>query len=184
MATSTWNEVETRFLSVEEYLQTSYRPDCDLVDGAVEERNVGEYEHGRVQLRLGSLFMAQEAVWGCAAVTECRLQVAPDRFRVPDVMVLRPGQRATRIVREAPLICIEVLSPEDTWAKTRARLNDYLAMGVEHVWCFHPDAREVRRYTASGFHLVEEAVLTVPQTQIQLVVADIFAVLDQGLGLS
>ena len=31
--------------AVAEYLRTSYRPDCDFVDGSVEERNVGEFEH-------------------------------------------------------------------------------------------------------------------------------------------
>ena len=28
-------------VSVEEYLHTSYRPDCDYVDGEVQERNLG-----------------------------------------------------------------------------------------------------------------------------------------------
>ena len=28
-------------VSVEEYLRTAYRPDCDYVDGIVEDRNVG-----------------------------------------------------------------------------------------------------------------------------------------------
>jgi len=31
-------------VSLEEYLSTSYDPDCDYVDGAVLERNVGEIE--------------------------------------------------------------------------------------------------------------------------------------------
>jgi hypothetical protein len=29
------------FVSVEEYLHTSYQPDCDYVDGEVLERNLG-----------------------------------------------------------------------------------------------------------------------------------------------
>jgi hypothetical protein len=39
-------------ISVEEYLSTSYRPDCDYVDGLVEERNLGEYDHAAVQSAL------------------------------------------------------------------------------------------------------------------------------------
>jgi hypothetical protein len=31
-------------ISVSEYLHTSYRPDCDYVDGVVEERNLGELD--------------------------------------------------------------------------------------------------------------------------------------------
>lgn len=29
------------FVPLEEYLRTSYEPDCDYVDGRIEERNVG-----------------------------------------------------------------------------------------------------------------------------------------------
>jgi len=36
-------------ISVQEYLATSYRPDCDYVDGRVEERNLGEYNHAKLQ---------------------------------------------------------------------------------------------------------------------------------------
>ena len=32
-----------------EYLRTSYRPDCDWVDGEVRERNIGEAPHASVQ---------------------------------------------------------------------------------------------------------------------------------------
>ena len=33
-------------IPVEVYLHSSYRPDCDYVDGAVLERNAGEIPHG------------------------------------------------------------------------------------------------------------------------------------------
>ncbi len=62
----------------------------------------------------------------------------------------------------------------------RSRLNDYLALGVEHVWCFDPEAREARRYTADGFEMVREADLTIAGTPIQVNVAEVFSVLDQA----
>jgi len=43
-------------VSVEQYLATSYRPECDYVDGAVEERNLGEKEHAILQRVLTILF--------------------------------------------------------------------------------------------------------------------------------
>ncbi len=174
---------EERLVPVEEYLRTSYRPDCDYVDGRIEERSLGEFEHGRVQYSLLKLLGARDADWQITLVPECRMQVSTHRFRVPDVMVLRREQKVSRIVREAPLVCIEVLSPEDmwdTWAKMRSRLNDYLAIGVEHVWCFDPEAREARLYTADGFELVREAELTVAGTAIRLNVGEVFAVLDEA----
>ncbi len=41
--------VENQFVSVEEYLRTSYGPDCEYVDGRIEERNLGELEHSILQ---------------------------------------------------------------------------------------------------------------------------------------
>jgi hypothetical protein len=38
-------------ISIREYLSTSYRPDCDYVNGIIEERNLGEYDHARLQER-------------------------------------------------------------------------------------------------------------------------------------
>ena len=38
----------TTHLSLEEYLRTDYEPDCDYVDGELEERNAGELQHSAV----------------------------------------------------------------------------------------------------------------------------------------
>ena len=43
-------------MSVEEYLRTSFDPDCEYVDGEVLERNEGEKDHSKVQKRLIVLF--------------------------------------------------------------------------------------------------------------------------------
>ena len=43
-------------MSQDLYLRTIFHPDCDFVDGRIEERNVGEYEHSMVQKMLMRLF--------------------------------------------------------------------------------------------------------------------------------
>jgi hypothetical protein len=70
-----------------EYLRATFHPDCDFVEGRIEERNVDELEHGWVQKSLMRIFLAHEAGWGVEMVQECRLQVAERRFRVPDSLV-------------------------------------------------------------------------------------------------
>ncbi len=111
-------------------------------------------------------------------IPECRLQVAAERFRVPDVMVLRAEQKVHRIVREAPLVCIEVLSPEDTWKRLREVMSDYLAMGVAQVWAFDPEERSAYRFDAAGFHRVSAEALTVEGTAIRVGIAEVFSLLD------
>jgi Uma2 family endonuclease len=169
---------EERLVSVEEYLRTSYRPDCDYVEGRVEGRNVGEYEHATVQKMLLRIIGNHEAEWGVNVIPECRLQVSAERFRVPDVMVLRAEQKVHRIVREAPLVCIEVLSPDDTWKRLREVMGDYLAMGVAHVWAFDPEERRAYRFDADGFRPVTAEALIVEGTAIRVGIAEVFSLLD------
>jgi len=72
-----YDEPEPGFISVREYLSTSYRPDCDYVDGRVEERNVGEFDHGYLQTLLAVLFTNNREAWGVCAVTDVRMRVTP-----------------------------------------------------------------------------------------------------------
>jgi Uma2 family endonuclease len=77
------------------------------------------------------------------------VQVSSTRFRVPDVCVLRKGAPRDQIVVEPPLLCIEVLSPEDTMGRTRQRVRDFLSMGVLEVWIVDPAARSISVCTGS-----------------------------------
>ena len=47
-------------IPVEEYLATDYSPDCDYVDGQVLKRNVGEYDHSKLQMVLAAYLFARE----------------------------------------------------------------------------------------------------------------------------
>jgi Uma2 family endonuclease len=111
-------------------------------------------------------------------VVEVRLQVKPTRFRIPDVMVLHPGQKKTQIVRQAPLLCIEVLSPEDTFKRLKEKVDEYLAMGVQHIWVFAPPSREAYVCDAAGFHKILTPDISIPNTAIRLTLTEVFSVLD------
>ena len=136
-------------LSVEEYLKTTYRPDRDYVDGELIERTVGEYDHGWLQTLLGILFYAQEKLWQVRAVVELRVQIAPDRFRVPDLCVIRKGTEQ-QIVTRPPVLCIEILSRDDTARALEERIHDYLQFGVPTVWLIDPKTRLAFIYTPDG----------------------------------
>jgi len=165
-------------MTVDQYLSTMFHPDCDFVDGRIEERNVGEYDHSNVQKMILRVFLNHEADWDVEVLPECRMQITPSRFRVPDVMVLRQGQKVDRFVREAPLICIQVMSPEDTWKRLRSVLGDYLAMGVQNIWAFDPETQTAHRFDAFGLHLVTDPDLVVTGTNVQVNVAEVFSLLS------
>ena len=92
-----YDDPKSAIVSVRDYLSTNYRPDCEYVDGRIEERNVGEYDHGFLQALLAQLFLNNGSAWGVRAVTDVRIQVKPANFRVPDVSVLRLGSPKERI---------------------------------------------------------------------------------------
>lgn len=62
-------------IPVEQYLRTSYRPDCDYVDGEVLERNLGEQWHAAVQTNFGIIFGQNRREWELRPLTEQRIRV-------------------------------------------------------------------------------------------------------------
>jgi len=166
-------------IPVGEYLTTSYSPDCDYVDGEIQERNVGEEDHSDLQARLLDLLRTEANQRFIRAKPELRVQVKSTRFRVPDILVrLRPAPKE-QIIRTPPVLCIEVLSPEDTMKRVRERVRDYLDMGVPEVWIVDGPSRTVT--VCKGMNAVEqsEGTLAVPRTPITLTIAEIFGVLDE-----
>lgn len=165
-------------LTVDEYLRSSYRPDCDYVDGHLEERNLGQYDHSRLQTLLAIWFGAHEREWGIKTLVEQRVQVVPTRFRIPDICLLRREGPIEQIVRSAPLMCVEILSPEDTLHGMRERVADYHRMGVEHIWIIDPSSREALVCTPSGWNQQADMNLEVAGTPIHVPLAKIFSDLD------
>src|ERR1700722_5660579 len=104
-------------IPVAEYLKTSYRPDREYIDGEVRERNVGKWEHARVQFLLALWFGSHEAVWNVIGSTEQRVQVSATRVRVPDLVVVRPEPQPD-VLTAPPLLVVEILSPDDTYSDT------------------------------------------------------------------
>ncbi len=98
-------------ISVEEYLRTAYSPDCDYVDGEVQERNLGERDHSNLQSEFVHYFRGRRKLWRIYASVEQRVQVSATRFRVPDVCVYAGERPQEQVFRTPPFICIEILSP-------------------------------------------------------------------------
>jgi Uma2 family endonuclease len=160
-------------ISVTEYLNTTYRPDRDYVNGEVLERNLGEYEHSRPQMRIGAYFYNREKEWRIRVVPEQRVQVKLNRFRIPDVCVVLEDSPVESIFRHPPFICIEILSKDDSFKSVIDRLEDYIAMGVENVWLIDPSARRGYVYR-DGFSLAKDGVLRTADSGIELPLASIF----------
>jgi Uma2 family endonuclease len=158
-------------IPLKDYLATSFRPDREYVDGEIRERNVGKYEHARVQALLAIWFGQHERDWGFQVVTEQRVQVSPTRVRIPDVAVLPLGSQPD-VITAPPVLVIEILSPDDSYSDTQERANDYRAMGVETVWIIDPKTRTGRM--CSGAEWIESPRLAVKGAPMFVDLPEIF----------
>lgn len=165
-------------LSLEDYLRTSYTPDVDFLDGEIEERNVGEHDHARLQYLLAPFFFSKEKLWGIHGVVEQRLRVSPTKVRICDLALLRADAPREQVVETPPLICIEILSPEDRLPRAALVLADYLAMGVENIWLIDPLRRAAYTFDTGGLRVADPTRLEVKNTPILLDLTEPFAALD------
>jgi Uma2 family endonuclease len=166
-------------VSVEEYLSMEFEHDCEYVDGVIEERDFGEFEHAYVQGILITLFNNKRREWGVYALPEQRVQTQKTHFRVPDVTIVREGARREPILTHPPFMVVEVQSPDQPMNRTAKKSAEYLAFGIEHVWVVDPYARVGYRGTINGLELVRNGELSVAGSPIRLVLEELFAELDR-----
>jgi len=159
-------------ISVEEYLHTAYHPDCDYVDGVVEERNLGEWDHSSVQTQL-VVFLSKFRQTGLRAVTELRVRVRENKYRVPDVVVVS-DKPSEQVLTKPPLLCIEVLSTQDTLSRINERVQDYLNFGVPVVWVVDPIDKRVWIYRKSGMQEAEGGSIKLDGTEVEVPLSEIF----------
>ena len=155
-----------------EYLGTTYHPDCDYVEGILKERNVGEISHGEAQTALGAY--VRYKIRGFWTVVEVRVQIKPDRFRIPDVTIVRGGKPSGRIITAPPEVAVEVLSPDDRAADIQEKIDDYLAFGVPCVWVINPETRRAWIHTNAGSRESKDGALRNPAGDIEVPLSAIF----------
>jgi Uma2 family endonuclease len=154
-------------------LATSYRPDCEYLDGELLERNVGEWDHSRLQMLLSHYLCSREKQWGILVVPEQRVQVKARRFRVPDISVLTGPPPSGGIIVEPPFLCVEILSPSDRMKEMQDRIDDYLAFGVRYVWLLHPGTRRAFVYTLDAVQEVKDGVPCTLDPDIRVPLAEL-----------
>jgi len=164
-------------ISVSEYLHTSYQPDCDYVDGLIEERNLGELDHAELQGAF-LLYLGQHSrAWDIRALPEIRVQTSPTHFRIADTAIVSVSAPREQIIQTPPVGIIEILSPEDRMPLHAERLDDYRRMGVKNIWAVDPAIR--KGYNCSTASWIETSRFAVAESPIHIDLAAIFAAIDE-----
>jgi len=136
----------TTHVPVEVYLRSSYEPDAEYVDGRIEERLGGTYDHSSWQGAILNWLSQHDEEWNTCSLPSLRIQAAPTRFRVPDVTMLDQSRPKEQIITCAPIAVFEVLDEEDTFYRLKRKLEDYRLMGVPEIWVVDPQDGSCCRY--------------------------------------
>jgi Uma2 family endonuclease len=124
-------------VSVEEYLRTSYEPNCEYIDGVLIQKPMPTTGHSRLQLRLGALIdLRFPNFW---VGSELTVQVAAKKFLVPDLAV-QDGSFVQKPYPIEPIVlCIEITSPGDSLNETLAKCEVYHKWGTLNTWIVDPE---------------------------------------------
>lgn len=164
-------------IPLSQYLNTTYRPDCDYIDGELRERTLGEQPHSALQAYFVATFAIHRVTWGVRALPEQRVQTSATHYRIADICVRHLTDPADPIIKVPPLLCIEILSRRDTLSEMQERIDDYSAMGVGHLWVIDPMRRIAYLGSPAGFQRIV-GELTIPGTPICFALEDLFHELD------
>jgi Uma2 family endonuclease len=161
-------------ISLEEYLNTTYRPDCDFVEGHVLERNVGKAGHAYTQAQIAIWFGKRtELLPGLLPFTEGRLRVGLNRIRIPDVMISGLPAKKEEAFTSPPYLCIEIMSPEDTMSGLQERLDEYLEFGVPNVWVIDPWKHRGWHITNAGWATATDGIMRTADGHVAMALADV-----------
>jgi len=171
--------MSTTLISLDQYLHETWDPDREFVDGEVVERNMGEKDHAAWQIALARLLSNFRQSANIRVYPELRLQTAPTHFRIPDIMVIDRSAPDEQIIRHPPLLCVEILSPEDRIGRIETKVDEYFQMGVRAVWIIDPRTNTAYQCAGSSIRDWKSVdTLTVPDTPIILSLKDVLADLD------
>ena len=158
-------------ISVEQYLNTSYDPDVEYVDGVLVERNVGDWLHSLIQR---NLIVALSVKYPCVyAVPEFRSSTTATRYRLPDVCVLLAAPTTSYLV-EAAFLAIEILSKDDGMPDVLEKLEEYEQKGVLNIWLIDPRRQNMYVYLDGGLSVVRGDVIFTADHTIELHRSEIF----------
>jgi len=127
----------------------------ELIEGELRTMSPAGAEHGAIAQNLSWRLAkhVQENVLGqiFTAETGFLIEREPDTVRAPDVAFVSNEQlnrygMTSSYYPEAPVLAVEVVSPEDTAEAIDSKIRSWLAAGTKLAWVIYPKGRTVTVY--------------------------------------
>ena len=155
-------------ISEEEYLHTSYSPDCEFEDGVLIERNLGTKDHSSLQGALIAYFYRRRKSWNIHVFPEQRIRIRVRKYLIPDLCIVSGPEPPEQVFQTAPLIVIEILSPDDRTIRVNDKVRQWRDFGVPYVWVIDPETLESELHDERGRTSLQDGVLRIPGTPIEV----------------
>jgi Uma2 family endonuclease len=135
-------------------LESANRRLCELVDGTLVEKAMGQREAllgGFVYQQLDIFAVGHDL--GVVYPADAPFRILPRQVRLPDASFFtwdRIGGEIPKepIPRRIPDLAAEVISESNTQEEMRRKLRDYFTSGVQVVWIIYPKTETAELYTA------------------------------------
>jgi Uma2 family endonuclease len=130
---------------------------CELVDGTLVEKPMGQHE-ARLALLIGYyledyLGQSSHNIGFCYGA-DAPLRIVPERVRLPDVSFVSWSKLPNRklptkpIANLVPDLAVEVLSKSNTRREMKGKREEYFRGGARLVWEINPKKQSARVYTS------------------------------------
>lgn len=159
---------------------------CELVRGELVMMSPGKGRHAAVGMKIGRSLLDFVEANDLGEVFDSSagyvLSRDPDTVREPDVSFLTTQrlkeQDLDAFLEGAPDLAVEVLSPSNTAAEMRAKMDDYFGAGCRVVWIVDPLRKSVTVHRPDGSTVVLAEQDTLTEEELlpgfSLVVREIF----------
>lgn len=124
---------------------------CELINGTIVELAVGlpqGYFGSLVAFHLNAFILPRRL--GIVVQPDAMFRMLPGNLREPDVSFTRKSQLPNPVPQIGgwcPVLCVEILSPDNTRAEMNQKRSEYFRSGCLLVWEFDVRARIVDVYT-------------------------------------
>jgi Uma2 family endonuclease len=155
MAATTFLTSDQFLAMPEEFDQLGNRIKDELIGGEVVKMAFPSLPHDLIKNQINSLlgiFLRTSPQLGLTSLVEIGTQATEQDALMPDVSVVTRTRLygETRVLRGAPELAIEVVSPTDTAKHLKRKVDAYLEGGAKSVWIVYPEARSVMVHTSDS----------------------------------
>jgi Uma2 family endonuclease len=143
---------EKRLMTADDFwefgrLEENQGRDFELIRGEVVELSRPSFPHGRVCTKITTALDTWSVARGIGEVicndTGVILEYDPDSVVGPDVAYYELQETPERWSDIAPILAVEVLSPNDRKAHVAEKVRMYLVSGCKLVWVVDPEKQHV-----------------------------------------